>query len=187
MRPCVAPLAIVALAVLVPSSAARAVPITGYAFGHVVEDLSAAWPHFIPPRTFAFGERVTLRYTYDLDPPDPAWGPRPEVRFEVFTAGGHEQRTDFASSTSVQGDWPDFRLRLAADPWSYDLRFAGGEGTLPYEVDYPNGVAGFRAVVDRTDEFLPVDFPAPEPSTLALGGIGGVLALGYAWRRKRAT
>ena len=26
-----------------------------------------------------------------------------------------------------------------------------------------------------------------EPSTLAMGGIGGLLALGYAWRRRRAA
>jgi hypothetical protein len=49
MPPRVAPLAFVALAVLVLSRTARAVPITGYAFGHVVEDLSDAFPNFIAP------------------------------------------------------------------------------------------------------------------------------------------
>jgi PEP-CTERM motif len=38
-----------------------------------------------------------------------------------------------------------------------------------------------------TVTILPVIPPVPEPSTLALGGIGGMLALGVAWRRRRAA
>jgi hypothetical protein len=124
---------------------------------------------------------VTIRYTYDLTPPDPSWAGRPEIHVEVLTGCGHEQRTAFASVTSVQGAGGDIRLRLAADPWSYDLNLVDAVGTLRYEVDYPNGVAGFRAMVSRMDEFLPVTFPAPP------GGIGGLLALGFAWRRKRSA
>jgi hypothetical protein len=176
-------LAAIALLLLL-SAPARAVPITQYAFGRVVRDQSVDFPNFRPPRTFALGEGVTLRITYDLDPPVSPPGGRATVAFDLLTAGGFESHQGFATGTSVQGAWPDLRLRASLDPWLIDLQYAGGLGSLLYEVDFPNGVVGFRATVQRTDTFLPADSPIPEPSTLALGAIGAGV-LGLAWTRRR--
>jgi hypothetical protein len=187
MRPLVAPLALAALAALVPSPSARAVPITGYAFGHVTEDLSADYPNARPPVNFTFGERVTLRYTYDLDPPDPVFPGRQPVTLEIHTGGGFNSTATGLLFSTARGVWPDLRLQTGGDIRSYELLFAGGEGTLTYSLDLPSYVAGFRAAVIRSDFFVPLDFPVPEPSTLVMGGIGGLLALGYAWRRRRAA
>jgi hypothetical protein len=159
---------------------ARAVPITQYAFGRVTRDFSAATPGVIPPRTFAVGEGVSIRYVYDLDAPG-----GPSVRFDLFTAGGMEVHQQAPPAfASVQGAWPDLRIRSSADIWLLDLRYSGGVGVLDYEIDLPSSVAGFRASVQRTDTFLPADSPVPEPSTLSLGAIGAGV-LGLAWARRR--
>ena len=185
MRPRLAPLALVALAVLVPSPAARAVPITGYAFGYITKDYSTDYPNALPPRTFTVGERVTLSYTYDADVA--GFPAAKSVAFLVLTGSGFELDVRSPAFGIIQGAWPDLRLAAATPLSTLELRFVNGEGIFSYEVDLPSYVAGFRASVIRTDTFLPVDAPVPEPSTLALGGIGGVLALGYAWRRRRAA
>lgn len=157
---------------------ARAVPITVYAFGHVTEDLTVGQG---APRTFAVGERVTVRCTYDLDPPIPDWGGRPSVEFEVMTSGGYSRLEDFATMSVVHESDGRFRAWSSYDPWLFDLQFIGDGGMLVHEVDLDLMSWGFRAVVSRTDTFLPVTMHAPEPSTMAMALIGGAIAA--AWRR----
>jgi hypothetical protein len=80
--------------------------------------------------------------------------------------------------------------------YSFTLQaIAAGSGVISFDPAgtlYASGLTGFNLAPLPTGaplQFTITGGPAvvPEPSTLALGGIGGLLALGYAWRRRRAA
>lgn len=170
---------------LLTAAPASAAPITGYAFGHVTRDLGTGLG---VPRSFAFGEAVTLRYTYDLDPPDPVFGNRPSVAFEVQTGSGLSVSAPFGTASAVRVDGDFLRVFSALDPRSFDLRLTAGIGTLAFDVDLPLGSWGFVAAVERTETFLPPTMHAPEPSGLLMMLMGsGVLGLAYNNRRRQAS
>jgi hypothetical protein len=179
MRPRVAPLAFAALAVLVLSPAARAVPITGYAVGTVLREHDARIVGF--PR-FAVGSPVYVRYTYDLDPATPLPHPfgQPHVRLE-FQAGGITSGAIFSFTRAVV-DGDSLFLEGATNLAGSVLRMDGDSGTFEWSVDLGGPTGGFLAAVTRVADDS--TFPTPEPSTLVMGLVGAGL-LGIAWNRRR--
>jgi hypothetical protein len=75
------------------------------------------------------------------------------------------------------------------DPWAsfasfmIDTGFIPGVNTLTFAVTHADGPEGLQARVVGTANVATV----PEPSTLVLISIGGLIGLGTAWRRKRAA
>ncbi len=67
----------------------------------------------------------------------------------------------------------------------------GSLGTGPGQFNDPQGLAfdaaGNMWVADTNNNRLQEFSPVPEPSTLALLGIGAVSLLAYAWRKRRPT
>lgn len=170
------PLAL-ALAVLC-TSPAHAVPVTSYAMGVVAEDRSVPSP-FLPVHVFTPGEAVYVEYTIDDDPgagyPFPA-----RLRVELFTADGW--RSILMTNNLLPGisEGGGDSLRFAQTDRGVELS-AGVGGFLAYSRDIGPAGEGFLATLAPAD---PADFPAPEPSTLALGLVGvGLLGLGRAIRQ----
>ena len=159
-------------------------PITGYAIGQVTENLSFASPSSsIRPYMFTPGELVYVEFSYDLERPNPVVPGSPLIAVSLSTAGGFSLSFPSLPPPSFavfRGEGENVSFEVARGP-TYVGIFGS---TIHYSRDLGVPSEGFRGTLTRLAG--PIDIQAvPEPSTLALGGIGGLLAMGYARRRKR--
>lgn len=169
MRRILLALALVALA----PSTLPAVPITGYAFGQVIQDRSSSSSGGGPnPYHFTVGEAVYVRFTYDLDPPSPLFDGWVHVAFDLH-AGGFSFSAPAATNTRVDLDGETLRLIAGRDPWAITMRLTGDDGTLAYSRDLGAPTEGFFATLTRVADDSA--FPTPEPSGLLSGAIGMAL------------
>jgi PEP-CTERM motif len=136
---------------------------------------------------FTLGELVFIRFVYDLDAPPIT--PTSTARIAVEISSEFGFRRAFSSSGLTRSSGSEaggvLRLNLDFDPIHFALSLGESFGTIAYTRDGGAGNEGFDANLTRVpDASL---FPAPEPSTLAMGAIGaGVLALAGMRRRKAA-
>lgn len=205
-----------ALAVLGPAQAQAAL-ITGFAQGTITINLSSPMPgrqvyNFTP------GERLFLTFSFDSEGAEFLGGSATQAgyivrpaSFWLITEGGYQAGSSllpFRINNAVVTDGPTdaFRLLLGNAFNNVDIRFSDPTGTALSSTALPTlaeinrfpqaSVTFYRGSINGDEAFMGIvapvadtsDFPIPEPSTFALGGIGlGILGLGYARRRRERT
>ncbi len=207
------PLAL-ALVVLAATTPARAVPITGLVRGTIATNMSEPIRVGMTAYQFTVGESFSLSYTFDSDRAMLVGTPgateaRYEIRpafFSLTTGGGYE-----ATGASTGGTFEPARV-MVTNGTTDALRLSIGDadGYINLSLSDPTGtaldslalpsiadlgrfpVASFDFSKERQfgfEGFRATGAPVavPEPSGLATVGVGTLLSLGYARRRKRAA
>lgn len=169
---------------LLLSSQAHAVPVTGYAIGQITDPRSTGRGSY----PFVVGETVYVAYSYDLQ--DPVF---PRAGLQVATSGGYSFNIPYAAGPSTENyvtERPD-GLSLTASHRSTPAAFAylnmtdGTPGWLQFGHVFPNdaGVNTFISTLASVPDAT--GFPVPEPSTWAMGIVGiGLAGAGRLWTRR---
>jgi hypothetical protein len=121
------------------------------------------------------------------------------VQSVVATFAGAQRQTTFAfgladltsfSATLGPGGVPTSLALTTRPVAAADPAFFAPETFVVFSLA-PDGAATFNVIGQQltrgTVTLTPTANPVPEPSTLALGGVGMLTVLGVAWRRRRAA
>jgi hypothetical protein len=214
MRPLA--LALVVLC-LCPASGVRADIVTSLAEGQVTANFSTrwSWPTDTPYYDFTPGESVSLTWTYDPEAVSLVTGTGdqrtytvPSARFQFTTGGGFDSGLSriYGQSMIIVTDGAVDRLTFyIGDGFNHiSLRLADPTGSALSSAAIPTAadIRSFstlslmfgRERYGADEGFVATLTPVatstasvPEPSSLATVGVGTLLALGYAWRRRRTA